>query len=195
MLTEAELPNAVFLDTETTGLGHNDQIVEIAIIDHHGRALLETLVRPTVPIGEEAQAVHGITAADLVAAPTFPDILPRIVAAVLDRHVVIYNRDFDTRLLAQTLAAHDLLTGEGTLRQRLDGVFAPRAWHCAMLTYAEFWGDWNSRCHGYTWQSLAKAVSQQGCRLPDGLRAHRARADAELTRQLVLKMIAQTRCS
>ena len=195
MLTEAELPNAVFLDTETTGLGYEDQIVEIAIIDHHGRALLETLVRPTVPISAEAQAVHGITADDVATAPTFAEILPHLAAALLDRHLVIYNRDFDLRMLAQTLAAHGLLAAEGSLHQRLDEAFAPRAYHCAMLAYAEFWGGWNYRRKSYRWQSLTTAARQQHCRLPAGLRAHRARADAELTRQLVLKMIAQTRCS
>jgi DNA polymerase-3 subunit epsilon len=43
----AQNPTTVVLDTETTGLGVDAEIVEIAIVAIDGRTLLNTLVRPT----------------------------------------------------------------------------------------------------------------------------------------------------
>lgn len=44
----------VILDTETTGLGFDDEIVEISIIDCAGYVLLNTLVKPSKSIPEAA---------------------------------------------------------------------------------------------------------------------------------------------
>ncbi len=51
----------LFIDTETTGLGDDAEIVEICIIDSHGFIMLNTLIKPTKPIPDEAIAIHGIT--------------------------------------------------------------------------------------------------------------------------------------
>jgi len=37
----------VFLDTETTGLGETDVIVQLAVTNYNGDALINTLVKPT----------------------------------------------------------------------------------------------------------------------------------------------------
>ena len=55
----------VILDTETTGLGQNAQICEIAMLLADGALVLNTRVRPTIPISAEATGVHGITDADV----------------------------------------------------------------------------------------------------------------------------------
>ena len=39
--------NYVILDTETTGLGDNDVIVQLGILDLNGNVLLDTLIKPT----------------------------------------------------------------------------------------------------------------------------------------------------
>mgnify|MGYP006445668973 CR=1 FL=1 len=75
--------NFVVLDTETTGLDHGDEIVEIAVVDAEGRTLLDERIRPSVPISPEAQAIHGITMESLADAPQWPDIAGK-VRAVLD---------------------------------------------------------------------------------------------------------------
>jgi DNA polymerase III alpha subunit (gram-positive type) len=54
------LDNWVILDTETTGL-YDAEIVEIAVVDPLGEALLNTLVKPTIPIPTEVIEIHGIT--------------------------------------------------------------------------------------------------------------------------------------
>ncbi len=42
--------DVLYLDTETTGLGSQAEIVEIAVVDGAGRTVLNRLVRPTSPI-------------------------------------------------------------------------------------------------------------------------------------------------
>ncbi|MEZ4673640.1 MAG: hypothetical protein R2932_05265 [Caldilineaceae bacterium] len=39
----------VYLDTETTGVRSNAEIIEISIIDHTGAPLFDSLVRPAIP--------------------------------------------------------------------------------------------------------------------------------------------------
>ena len=50
-----------FLDTETTGLDNGAQIIEIAIIDGTGDVMVDLRLKPSVPIDERAQEVHGIS--------------------------------------------------------------------------------------------------------------------------------------
>ena len=64
----------LFLDTETTGLGPADQVVEIAVLDAEGAVVFHSLVKPTVPIPAEATAIHGIRDEDVAGAPTFAGI-------------------------------------------------------------------------------------------------------------------------
>jgi len=151
----------VFLDTETTGLGSNDQIVEIAVLDFDDHVLLDTLVRPYVPISPQAMAIHGITAADAGGGMAFREVWRKLTPILAKYPVVIYNASFDLRLLQQTASA------SGVRYQ------APRAVHCAMGLYAALHGK----------ASLEKAARNQGVTLPPAL--HRAAADAELTRRLV----------
>jgi len=127
------LDNAVFLDTETTGLGDDDQVVEIAVIDIAGRPLLDTLVKPTCSVTEGAANVHGITAAELLHAPDFATVWPQLLDAVRDRDVIIYNVVFDLRLLIQSAEVH------GIDPVALINVAA--TYSCAMQAYAEYWGS------------------------------------------------------
>lgn len=64
----------IFIDTETTGLGDDAEIVEICLIDSAGFIMLNTLVKPTKPIPAEATAIHGITDEMVMYAPTWKDI-------------------------------------------------------------------------------------------------------------------------
>ena len=52
---------AIYLDTETTGFSpaQGATIVEVAIVDEAGRALIDTLVDPRSPIPFGAQQVHA----------------------------------------------------------------------------------------------------------------------------------------
>lgn len=99
-------PRVLILDTETTGLGDDDQIVEIAIINTQGATLLDTLVRPTIPIGAEAAYVHGLQDADLADAPTFADLWPQIAEILTGKTILTYNMRFDSAMLTQSARAH-----------------------------------------------------------------------------------------
>lgn len=66
--------NPLFVDTETTGLDADAEIIELAVLDMNGTVLLETLVKPVDAVPPQATAVHGLTDVDLVDAPAWPDI-------------------------------------------------------------------------------------------------------------------------
>jgi len=172
----------LFFDTETTGLDSSAEICDIAIVDAAGQVLLNTLVRPTCAIPLEASAVHGITDADVAGAPTITAIWPELAALLAGpRPLVAYNAGFDRRMITQSCAARGLyiVNTDKALEEHL---------HCAMLLYAEHWGDWNYYKRSWRWQSLGVALSQQGIQI-DGL--HRALADAEAARRIVMAMAGQ----
>ncbi len=163
------------LDTETTGLGAEGEIVQIAVVDREGAAVLETLVRPRRPIPAGAIAVHGITPADVMDAPTLRDVYITLSVQLAGAVVVAYNADFDQRLLAQSCRAHGLPT------------VRPSRWCCAMKAYARYYGQRSARRKGYVWQSLAKACAQQQIVVQG---AHSALGDALMTLALIRKMAA-----
>jgi DNA polymerase III subunit epsilon len=173
--------NPLYLDTETTGLGPDAEIVQIAIIDDTGRTLLDTLVKPTQPIPPEATRIHGITTAQTDCAPTWADLWPKVQEITQLRAVIIYNADFDARLMQQSAAAHQLTAcpqHNATL-------------YCAMQLYADFWGDWSERHGTNTWQPLARACYQQGVSLAN-VETHSAAGDCEATRRLIHKLAADS---
>jgi len=98
----------VVLDTETTGLDEQAEIVSIGIIDHTGQVLLDRLVRPTQPIPAEVIDIHGITNEAVADAPTMADIYDEVRYLLEGQTVVIYNAAFDVRLLDQSLRAHQI---------------------------------------------------------------------------------------
>lgn len=171
-----KLDNAVILDTETTGLDSNARIVEISIIcASTGDVLVNQLVNPLCEISNEAYRVHGIGRDDVADKPTFDIVWNDIKSFLFDREVIIFNFDYDYRLIAQSLSDFDypLLN----LSHMIKG-------QCAMEWYAEFFGDWNEYHGNYKWQSLVNACKQQGIETA-GLVAHRAQGDCEMTRRLI----------
>ena len=164
----------VFLDTETTGLDRSAEIVSIAIIDSDGTELVNTLVRPISPIPEQAVSIHGIRNEDVILAPSFADILP-ILESYSDRMIVIYNQEYDLRILTQSAKANSVDS------------WMPQDSICSMKLYAQFYGDWNGRHQSYRWQKQSNAARQLGIEIPANL--HRA-ADANLCRLIVEAMAA-----
>ncbi|MDQ3512045.1 MAG: 3'-5' exonuclease, partial [Chloroflexota bacterium] len=88
-------PRAVFLDTETTGLGPDAEVVDVAVIDVLGRVLLDTLVRPHGHIPPDASRIHGIYARHVADAPSWGEVQPRLCEALAGRRVVVYNAPYD----------------------------------------------------------------------------------------------------
>ena len=146
-------PAWTILDTETTG-ARRSEIVEIAIIDLTGNPLLNTLAKPQQRISRGATAVHGLTAADVADAPSFPEIYPQLVDVLSDRRVLIYNAKFDIEVLNYCCEVYQLP------RLNLEERSA-----CVMEWYAQWFGDWSSKYGSYRWQRLGGAHRALGdCR-------------------------------
>lgn len=160
----------VYLDTETTGLANNDQIIELAIIDNLGATLFNQRFKPSVAIHPEAMAVHNITEADLAGCPRWPQYQEQISQILTGKVAVIFNQAFDIRMLQQTAAAFDC---------PVDWIAALPT-QCAMMTAVRAYGATNR--HGTI--SLANAAGEAG--LSWHGQAHNALADCDMTRRLML---------
>lgn len=165
----------LYLDTETTGLGDNDEVIDLALIDHDGTVLIDTLIRPLIPVTPGAEAIHGLGNEAVAGAATLSEVLPKLTKLTKGRLVLIYNADFDLRLLHQSANARQV---------KLPPINAA----CVMKVYARYHGDWNRHHGNYKWQSQAKAARQLGLDVPADL--HRAAADAQLCRRIVEEMAA-----
>lgn len=164
--------NPIYLDTETTGTGPTDEVIEIGIVDNDGTVLFESYVKPVGKVTPDARRIHGITDDILSLAPRWMMILPTVEKVLTGRNVCVYNADFDLRILRQTNAKYEKrkFLSEST------------QFHCVMKLYAQFFGEWNPRTGDYRWQSLDIASRQCKIALPN---AHRAVADSLLTRELL----------
>lgn len=150
-------PATVFLDTETTGFPPAAEVVDLAVVSADGEILLDTLVRPEAPIPASATAIHGISDQHVAHAPTWCEVHGALVDALAGRTVVIYNMDFDRRVL---LGCSD--------RYQLS--LPPARWECAMLAYADYRGDANLRTGRPRWHKLDVAARHFGYE-PGGHRA------------------------
>ncbi len=160
----------VYLDTETTGLERFDEIIEISIIDDEGQLLFGSLVKPSQPIPFDSTRIHGITNEDVQGARSWPAVWPEVRAALFGRLVVIYNEEFDLRMMQQSHARYRLPWRDKFTTFDL------------LKLYAEFYGEWDPRRRSYRYHSLAAAGRHCQISLPN---AHRSTADTLLTRALL----------
>ncbi|MCP4528643.1 MAG: 3'-5' exonuclease [Aestuariibacter sp.] len=165
-----DLSNIVLLDTETTGVYKNSQVCEISMVDGKtGLVLLDTLVKPSVPISKVALETHGISEEMVKDAPTWGDIHHIVQRILTDTTAVAYNHTFDKRMMKQSAEAYGL---------RLKGV----QWDCAMKwlhDYMKTRTDPNPK-----WPKLTDVAEQYGIEFQGD--AHRALADAVMTREVIL---------
>ena len=92
----------LFFDTETTGGGREDQIIEIAFCDSDRNVIIDTLIYTDRPSSPGAFKVHGIYPHELIGKPTFIDIQPAIVQLLKGRTLYAYNANFDIRMMRQS---------------------------------------------------------------------------------------------
>jgi DNA polymerase-3 subunit epsilon len=91
-------------DVETTGLSAADghRVCEFALLRFLRGTVIDSfvsLVNPLRPIDPGASAVNGITDEMVAAAPTFADLLPRILDFLADDPLVFHNAPFDLSFL------------------------------------------------------------------------------------------------
>lgn len=158
------LPFAV-VDVETTGFSNRDRVLEIGVVHLDGDGTVtdrwSTLVNPDRDIGNSH--IHGITGADVMAAPLFADIAGDLADLLAGRVFVAHNAPFDSRLLTAEFA-------------RL-GV-AGRPFAAASLCTMALTG----RVAPASGRSLAAALSAAGI---TNSHAHAALGDAEATADLL----------
>ena len=169
-----DLMNSRFyvLDTETTGLGRQDEIVQIGIVDKKGNPVMDKLIKPTIPIPFGASKVHGIYDSHVENAPNFSAIYAELSEILEDQEIIAYNMTFDWRMLQQSGAKYEPKI--------------PMNWHCAMRQYAQYRGQRRKGWRGsYKWHRLVNAVAQEGLEVKD---VHNALGDARMTLKLIRKM-------
>ena len=135
-----------------------DRMVEIAVVDDSGHVLLDSLVDPGRGMPDRVVKIHGISRAMLRDAPTLGELWPEIYRLTVERQVVFFDANADTRFFP----------GELAWARRVD---------CAMLGFARsqrVWdahhGNWHrqgldfvTRHIGYRWHGLHHRA------LPDAL--------------------------
>jgi DNA polymerase-3 subunit epsilon len=166
----------IFLDTETTGLGDDAEICDIAVVDSDGQVILNTLVHPLVPIPPEVTAIHGITNEMVDHAPTMAEVWPLLRHLLSYRPIVTYNAAYDSRLISQSLYA--------ACRTKVEGV----DYRCAMLLFSQWYGDWNDYRKSYKWQRLDVAAQCAGF---PAWSKHRALGDTLAARAVLLWLAGQ----
>jgi len=109
------------IDTETTGFGKKDRLVEIAVVLVEGKEIIqewETLINPERDISNSN--IHGITSELVSLAPTFAEINSELSRLISGTIMVAHNISFDQRMLEQEFSRvkkdNDLGVGFCTLQ-------------------------------------------------------------------------------
>ena len=159
--------NWLILDTETTGLDKDAEIIQIGVTDGAGNVLMDNLLcAPFGKISAAATAVHHITDEMVTDAPTFLERYKELARLVANKIVVIYNKAYDLRLIDQSIARFSSYPP-----------LVPQRWDCAMLAYSKYVGEWNDHRKDFKWQKL-----QGG--------DHSALGDCRATLEVIKKMAA-----
>ncbi|HEY4268570.1 MAG TPA: exonuclease domain-containing protein [Galbitalea sp.] len=173
--TGSDSPGGGFavIDFETTGLfaGGHDRVIEVAVVhvnlDGTIEGEWETLVNPQRDLGK--QAIHRIKSADILDAPRFEEIAPRLVELLSGRVLVAHNASFDSGFL------------DGEFDRIGYGPGVPVAVLCTMRLAADIIPG--------AGRSLADCCSHFDIDLTG---AHRAGADALATAHLLAEYIRAT---
>lgn len=135
--------NYLIFDTESTGLNENDEIIQMSIIDLHKNELYNTLIKPKLKksISRDATIIHGLEKKDLIEAPYFETAIHKFLQVIENKTILIYNAEFDIRLLQQTCYANDCPK-------------FPLSYWCVMKEYSKFIGQWSEYHQDYKYQKL-----------------------------------------
>ena len=93
----------VVLDTETTGVFKDDEVIELSVLDSNANEIYHSFFKPGCPVRSEATSVSGIKTGDLKNEPVFKDEWPMVLKAIGNRRIAGHNIGFDSRLIRQTL--------------------------------------------------------------------------------------------
>lgn len=158
------------LDFETTGFAANDRVVELGVVLLSPECDIEdewsTLLDPGRDVGPTD--VHGITARDVVGAPKFAAIVPKLLKDLRGRVLVSHNIGFDLRFLGSEL--------------RRAGVALNNEWLTGLCTM-----KWAGKLLPSASRKLQDCCDAAGVVLAD---AHCALADARAVASLLKHLVA-----
>jgi len=162
------------LDVETTGLTpqFGDRVCEVALLRFRSDRELgrfHSLVNPQRPISPGAFAVNGIRDQDLVDAPIFAEIAPRLLDLLEESTLVAHNAPFDLSFLAAEFQICDLRL---TANPIIDTLALAR------------------RCYRFPSNSLQTVARFLGV---DTMGQHRALADVVTTKMVLERFLADLR--
>lgn len=121
----------LILDTETTGLSYDDELIEIGVIDLDGNTKFHTRIKPVKnKVSDRAYEVHGISNDMLINQPTFSDVFDDLINLIENKTLLIYNAPFDLRMLQQSCNEIEL--------ERLNGIVLSS--ECVMRTMTTYFG-------------------------------------------------------
>lgn len=150
----------LLLDIESTGVDYNDKIIDIALVDLDGKVVFESLVNPEIPITFEASEVNGLKDSDVANAPKFYKIKENIRKLIEDKILLIYNADFNTRILKQSGYEYEIRV------------------KCLMHEYMRY-------IESDRWISLQRAMNCEGV---EALQNHSATSDCLCCLELIKKV-------
>ena len=167
------------VDTETTGVGKNDEPVSVGIARYLYKTQeigddsvnYYTLVKPSVPISEGAMSIHGITEERVSIAPTLAQVIGDLWGVYLSKHfmTLAWNAEFDARMLKANNLGLEI--------------------ECAMKLFAQFNGEWNDKRNEWQTKRLEDAMLMAGLSFEGD--KHNALDDARATAQIILWMAKQ----
>lgn len=173
------IENAVVIDTETTGLGENDTVVELAAVRAFDRStIFNALVLPYSPMHPAAAALHGICAktAFRFGRPIGKAIteLTQEVEGSSCTYITAFNLPFDKRLVEQSMHKDPHL-----IPCELLNFLSMSETHCIMELANRFFHEHLEWCQE---RSQFKRLSLEKCLQIAGIEregiAHRALSDA-----------------
>ena len=98
----------VYLDTETTGLDFDDEIIELAIVDSDGKVIFDSFIKPYKSIPLSATAINHISNDMVRNAPTLAQVWHEIQPILATTSIGMYNAEFDIRMIMQTLKTNQI---------------------------------------------------------------------------------------
>ncbi len=160
----------LYVDTETTGLDVNDELLCVSVLDNDGKLIYHSLVRPLHKTSwEAAQKINGISPDMVKNAPEPETVISELAELFRGKHLVAYNMNFDARFLKHAVSSAASL-------------------HCCMLAFAEF-KKIPDKKHGgkWKWHRLVNAVSSVNSDF--SFNAHDSREDCRATREVWMNIM------
>ena len=114
------------LSTKANGIDPSAELVELAITDHDGHVLFNSLIKPEQALHSGALHRHRITNSMLDTAPSWPVVWPAVEAMIKDDICVMWHAEFHLRLMLQTMQRYQL---------EVPDRFGTEGFFCAMRDY------------------------------------------------------------